>query len=228
MRLFFLFEMHFSLYFSSPAHRSCELNWIPFVRVLPCEIKVVIKLILFIIVCKGAFAFGYFFMDELSKAVEQFYPSASGGMSGGFNSPPPSPSQTSMILTAPNQEPREQEFPADAAYDSISGYREAMSEDERSHYRNLMQSPEYRSTERSLERATEKAQQICEQMELHINAQGVHIEDREDIRRGVNVYLMDFMEKEPRARLNALNRILRSLRNGENNFYNKILNEILK
>lgn len=34
------------------------------------------------VLSKFAFALGYLFMDDLSRAISQFYPSASGGMSG--------------------------------------------------------------------------------------------------------------------------------------------------
>ena len=40
------------------------------------------------VLSKFAFALGYLFMDDLSRAISQFYPSASGGMSGGSSTPP--------------------------------------------------------------------------------------------------------------------------------------------
>jgi len=47
------------------------------------------KMVCLLVLSKLFFSLGYLFMDDLSRAISQFYPSASGGISGGSCPPPP-------------------------------------------------------------------------------------------------------------------------------------------
>ena len=45
-----------------------------------------------LLLARVAVSLGYVLMEDLSRAVAQFYPSTSGGMYGGSSTPPPGPS----------------------------------------------------------------------------------------------------------------------------------------
>nr|QCQ81946.1 hypothetical protein [Ammopiptanthus mongolicus] len=75
------------------------------IRRLPFEIQifiyVVVQLLFSLFICSVARSFFLLLMDELSRAVAQFYPTLGGngglgGMNGGFN-PPPAPDNSSLL-----------------------------------------------------------------------------------------------------------------------------------
>nr|UHJ18764.1 ATP synthase F1 subunit alpha [Lonicera japonica] len=69
---------------------------LPLIKNLPKRVQIlffrIAKMLFLLVLAKGAFALGYVLMEDLSRAVGQFYPSFSGGMSGGSSTPPPGPS----------------------------------------------------------------------------------------------------------------------------------------
>jgi len=69
---------------------------LPLVKNLPKRVQIlffrIAKVLCLLVLSKAAFALGYVLMEDLSRAVSQFYPSFSGGMSGGSSTPPPGPS----------------------------------------------------------------------------------------------------------------------------------------
>lgn len=52
------------------------------------SLQVLTYAFLYLFVYRLAYGLGYLLMDELSQAIAQFYPSSSGGMSGGPSTPP--------------------------------------------------------------------------------------------------------------------------------------------
>ena len=54
--------------------------------------------VLSVILCKSLFAVGYLWMDDLSRAISQFYPVVSGGLGGGNTPmPPTNPSEGGLL-----------------------------------------------------------------------------------------------------------------------------------
>ena len=74
---------------------------LPLVRKVPKRVQIlffrIAQVICLLVLSKFAFALGYVLMEDLNRAVAQFYPSSSGGMSGG-SSTPPGPSGDSAFL----------------------------------------------------------------------------------------------------------------------------------
>ena len=76
------------------------------VKKIPESIKIYFfflgKMLCLLLMSKFFFSLGYLFMDELQRAVAQFYPSTSGGMNGGFN-PSPVPENSSILAAASHE-----------------------------------------------------------------------------------------------------------------------------
>ena len=76
---------------------------LPLVKKVPKRVQILLfriaKVIGVLVLSKVAFALGYLLMDDLSRAVAQFYPSSSGG---GGSSTPPGPSGDSSFFPSPH------------------------------------------------------------------------------------------------------------------------------
>ena len=61
---------------------------LPFVKKVPKRVQIlffiIYQVLLVLVLKKVVFTLGYVFMDDLTRAVAQFYASSGGGMSGGF------------------------------------------------------------------------------------------------------------------------------------------------
>ena len=90
---------------------------LPILRGMPPRVQIVVfriwKVVFVLILYKVAFAMGYFFMEDLSRAIAQFYPSSAGGMPG-ESSPPPGPSGDGSVMALTSENPHE---PAPSAYE---------------------------------------------------------------------------------------------------------------
>jgi hypothetical protein len=78
------------------------------------------KIICLLVLSKVVFALGYALMEDLSRAVDQFYPSASGGMSGGPSTPPGPPGDSSLLPLASPHLNNETEARAEASGHAVA------------------------------------------------------------------------------------------------------------
>lgn len=115
-----------NLNFSFSGVRYCPL---PIIKRLPFEIKMVVYAVvqlLFFFVLAYIVRSGFLLvLDELSRAVAQFYPSL-GGMNGGLN-PPPAPGNSTILAAAASHE----------AGPSVSDPNSHLFEEERQHLDRL-------------------------------------------------------------------------------------------
>lgn len=90
--------------------RKSTRSSLPFVKGMPKREQIfwfnIAKLVSVLVLSKLSFALGYVFMDELQRAVDQFIPSASGGMNLGSSGQPPLPSPSDPFLPV-SQDPEE-------------------------------------------------------------------------------------------------------------------------
>lgn len=197
--------------------RDLILFRLPLLRRLPFSIRifvfVVVQLLLFLGFAHIVRSGFLLVLDELSRAVAQFYPTLGGngglgGMNGGFN-PPPVPDNSSIFAAASH----EAEGPASggrAPRDFISELKEDT------------------TLCRSYRNACIKQEEIIQMMAQLLLDQGVHIEDHQDIRKGVDLYFTDTMEKTPNYRNKKLKLILNDLTASreKSQYYDPILREI--
>nr|CBJ23364.1 hypothetical protein [Beta vulgaris subsp. maritima] len=159
----------------------------PFKR-LPGNLQVVLYVFLHILgglaLSKVARELGYLFMDELGKAVSQFYPPASGGMSGG-SSTPPGPFEDPSFIPI-NEE--NQQLPETS--NSKRDYRQELLTD--------------KSLSRQFRNALVKQEEISQVMAELLNNRDSTMED---IRAGVDIYLTETMELEGKSRNKKLHRL---------------------
>ena len=162
--------------------------------------------------CLGVVIF-LLMMNELSEAVAQFYPTlegsgALGGMNGGFN-PPPAP-ENSSVLAAASHEAAPSDAEGRAPRDLVS---------------ELQNDPYLCTTYRN---ALLKQEEIIKLVKDLVLAGQIPIDDDDDIRKAVEVYLADFMSQEPRSRNPRLARIITdlSVKGSESRYFTAILKEI--
>ncbi|KAM7460150.1 hypothetical protein LguiA_035886 [Lonicera macranthoides] len=110
----------------------------------------------------GAFALGYVFMDDLGRAVSQFYPSFSGGMSGGSSTPPVPSGDSSLVPITEDQ-------PGPSASDRLNNRIEQLRKD-----------PIFEVSYRNRVITEEK---ICHIAAELVDELGEEIADPEDIRK---------------------------------------------
>ena len=155
-------------------------------------------------------------MDELHRAVAQFYPSTSGGMFGG-SCTPPEPSGDTAILLQPQT--NESQDPTNTSASEGNGRTG----------RNLIQElKEDRSLELTLRNFLIKQEKIYNIMLDILKEKGVHIEDSNDIRAAIEIWLSDTMELEPASRNRKVGRFLNSLsaQRDKSKYYREILSVI--
>lgn len=125
-------------------------------------------------------------MDDLSKAVSQFYPSIGMSGSGGATTPPgPSENASLFPITWTNEN---QELP---------GPSQGQGRTQRDY---IIELKEDRFLSRSYRNALIKQEEIIQTMTQLLQEQGVHIEDTNDIRTGIDIFISDTMEREPSYR----------------------------
>lgn len=107
-------KMYIFLAFYLSGHLSIFsfVNSLPLVRKLSFQIRIflyaLVKLLFFLLILKIFYSLGYLFMDELQRAVAQFYPSTSGGIhEGGFSQPPTTPPENSGLGLIPGAQSEE-------------------------------------------------------------------------------------------------------------------------
>jgi len=190
------------------------ISSIPLVTKLPEGFKIClccISQVLFLLVLsKGAFALGYVFMDDLGRAVSQFYPSFSGGMSGGSSTPPvPSGDSSQVPISVPDDQP------GPSASDRLNNRIAQLRED-----------PIFGVSYRNQVIKEEEIISITTEL---VDELGEEIADPEDIRKGVEIYLTDTQTLDNLTYRNRkLKTILRSLteERGQSRFWKLILKDI--
>lgn len=198
-------QLHLSFFFAGVGlgPKDSILFRLPLLRRLPFSIRIlfyaVVKL-LFLFIFSYLIRKGFIFMfDELSRAVAPFYPGGNGGlggMNGGFN-PPPVPDNSAFSAASNDAGPSETETEGrKRERDFISEIKNDKSLCQR--YRNALLTRE----------------EIIKVMAPLLVEQGIHIEDAEDIRKGVDIYLTETMETTPAYRNRKLRKILKDLTAG--------------
>lgn len=208
------------LYFSLSGVGLGPRDWrFPLLRLLPFEMNiffyVVAQLLFLLLIASISRSVFLLLMDELSRAVAQFYSALGGngglgGMNGGFN-PPPMPNNSPILAAASHEAgPPEAEARGRAPRDLVSELR----------------SDPYLCT--TFRNACIKQEEIIKQVSDLALANQVPIDDPQDIRRGAETYLTNLMCEEPRSRNVKLARILRDLttRGSTSRHYTAILQEI--
>ncbi|XP_050888768.1 uncharacterized mitochondrial cytochrome b-like protein AtMg00590 [Lathyrus oleraceus] len=157
----------------------------------------------------------YVFMEDLVRAVAQFYPSSSGGMSGGFNQPP-SPEGALPVF----HENQDQPGP------SASEGEDRAVRDFSSELRNIESLREDKSLDVSYRNALIKQESIIIEMKKSL-LPGNQITD-EDIQKGVDSYLTATMGQSVNYRCKKLSYIHRDLtdRGSTSPYFNAIIKEI--
>lgn len=109
--VFFLIPVFFN---SNTLYRF--FSSLPFVKNMPKRVQILLfiiaKLISVLVLSRVALSFGYILMEDLHRAVAQFYPSTSGGMNLGSSGQPPLPSDTFIPVSQdPEDNPPEGSLP---------------------------------------------------------------------------------------------------------------------
>jgi len=190
-----------SVLFPIPVFRDTKaifrfISSIPLVTKLPEGFKIClccISQVLFLLVLsKGAFALGYVFMDDLGRAVSQFYPSFSGGMSGGSSTPPvPSGDSSQVPISVPDDQP------GPSASDRLNNRIEQLRKD-----------PIFEVSYRN--RVIKEEEIISITTEL-VDELGEEIADPEDIRKGVDIYLTEPLTVRELNNITYRNRKLKTI-----------------
>lgn len=177
-------HLSFSLSGVGLGPRDLILFRFPLLPLLPFSIRiffyVVVQLLFLFLIAHISRSVFLLLMDDLSRAVTQFYPTLGGngglgGMNGGFN-PPPVP-ENSPILAAASHEagPPEAEARGRAPRDLVSELR----------------SDPYLCT--TFRNACIKQEHIIQRVTDLALADQIPINDPQDIRRGVETYLTNLM-----------------------------------
>jgi hypothetical protein len=156
---------------------------------------------------------GYLFMDELSRAVEQFLPVSSGSRGGSFN-PQPDPSATETLLTADSQS-SSRELPGS------SGRQDGPPRD------YIAELLDDKSLEPSFRNSLIHQESISILMSDLIKSQGLEFSESE-IRKGVDLYFTDDMMKPSSYRNPKFKRIISMLteKGITTSYYKNILADI--
>lgn len=118
------FYISLSFFLSGNTNLFSFFSSLPLVRKVSFPIRILfyilMKVIFFFMISSVFFPLVHLFMDELQKAVAQFYPSSSGGMYGA-SSTPPGPSDNSLILASSSADGlgREQEVGSGPAHPQL-------------------------------------------------------------------------------------------------------------
>lgn len=121
-----ILKLHLDLYLSEVGLGHCFLFRLPVIRRLPFSIQiciyVVVQLLFLFIIAHISRSVFRLLMDELSRAVAQFYPT-SAGMNGGFSAPPTPPGHSGFLglLDVKNQSVNEAEMEQDPGTSSNTG-----------------------------------------------------------------------------------------------------------
>lgn len=113
-----------------------------------------------------AYALGYLFMDELSQAYAQFYPSGSGGIPGGSSTPPGSFENPYLI---PDDEDGQPGGPSEEARPKKRPRRGPP----------VTQFPDYAA----------RKEEMVALMQQILQEQGIPVEDPHNVERAVDSYL---------------------------------------
>ena len=168
-----------------------------------------------LVLSRGIMELGYVFMEDLARAVAQFYPSSSGGMSGGFNQPPsPEGALPAFHETQDQPGPSASEGEGRAVRDFSSELR------------NIESLREDKSLDVSYRNALIKQESIVIEMKKFL-LPGNPITD-EDIQRGVDSYFTATMGLSVNYRRKKLSDIHRDLtdRGSASTYLNAIIKEI--
>lgn len=115
------FSLIFSLFLCNYQKLLLRFCSLPLVKKVPKRVQIlffcIARIICFFILLKIAFALGYLLMDELQRALDQFYRPSAGGMSGEFNIPP-GPSEGGSVVAFSSENHNE---PAPSAYEGQGG-----------------------------------------------------------------------------------------------------------
>jgi hypothetical protein len=177
-------------------------------------------IVLSIVLSKVAVALGYVFMEDLHRAVAQFYPSSSGGMSGGFHQPP-APEGSSAVPVFHIEETLDQPGPS-----ASEGEGRAV-RDYSKELQNIEELRKDKYLDGSYRNALISQENIIIEMKKSILS-GNNISD-DDIRKGVDIYLTGIMGMyNILYRNRKLSRILRDLtdRGSASTHFNAIVKDI--
>lgn len=182
-------------------HFFCE---IPCVKKLAFRVQILffslIRFFLVLIVAKIFLSLGYLFMDELQRAVAQFYPSTSGG---GFNQPTGPSDNSSIFVTYSAAElGSQQEGGADP-----SSHPQDPSSSQPGPSQIQDDKAKDEEPNRAMENAFKKQDEIAYKIENIIKGQELYLEDPLDIKRGVDIFLTDIMALHPDTRTKQLRTI---------------------
>lgn len=205
------FNLILNFYRCKPLLLFCSL---PLVKNVPKRVQIlffrIARGVCVLLVSKVAFALGYVLMEDLSHALSQFYPSSSGGMSGGPSTPPVPSGDSSLVPINENNEDQ----PGPSA-----------SSKQKNHIADLKNDP---YLARAYKNALIKQEEIILVMTQLVEKLGIQIADPGDIRKGVDIFLTDIMERDPTYRNKKLKTILKSLTedHGDSKFFTGIINAI--
>lgn len=204
---------------------------------------IIAKFISVLVLSRVALSFGYILMEDLHRAVAQFYPSTSGGMPGG-SAPLPGPSGnsgsgwTSLLASGNESSPSGSSEgtigqPPHAAQPHLVGEIDqddlfaAAEAQELADLTAQMQSREWRAADRHFSLCEEKVQTIISE----INSQRIsgrldlNLQDPEDIKRGVEVFFSDLTMKfdKNEQRLGHLKRVYENIGNPRSHLWKDLL-----
>ena len=227
---------HFSMLLTTPIYiklvlwKKLFLNLVfslPLARKLPQKIRIQICLILrvlvVLIISRLAVSLGYLFMDELSNAVAQFYPSYGMSGSGGAATPPGPAEDPSCVPFLPNEnhdQNQDQPGPSEA-----EGEGRAV-RDYSSELKNIEELRNDKYLTGSYRNAIRQENIIIEMKKSIFS--GNPISDN-DIRKGVDIYLTGTMElSDMDYRNKKLSKILSDLtdRGSASSHFKAIVKEI--
>jgi len=136
------------LYLDSSARSMWTLfSSLPLMRRVSLQNRRLLYVIFLLLIYKVVFGMGsYLLMNELERAVQQFY-TPSGGLGGGFN-PPPGPSGNSEIIAAASGADSRIQVQEEENLNDFWDELERKNEKEQKEWKELLSSKEWRSTEK--------------------------------------------------------------------------------
>ena len=224
---FFFYSICATIYFRVFLSRILRnfLGAFPLVKNVPKSLRLYlvlsVKIVFLLGLSKFFISLGYVFMDDLSRAVSQFYPFAPGGMSGGFNQPPAPEGYSAIPVFQIENETLDQPGPSASEGEGRAG------RDYSAELENIAELQKDKSLNRSFRNALISHEKIIIEMKKSILS-GNNISD-DDIRRGVDIYLTEIMEiSNMDYRNRRLSRILRDLtdRGSASPYFYPIVKEI--
>jgi hypothetical protein len=167
---------------------------LPIINKLSKKWQLIWFYVISVILCKSLFAVGYLWMDDLSRAISQFYPVVSGGLGGGNTPmPPTNPSEGGLLE---GYYAHENEHSHDQQRGSPFWSKEYKESGSKRLFLNLEVEDQNTDTIGEQVKAESdkcekiKAKIIAKTHELLVS-EGYHIPDEGDIERAINVVMTE-------------------------------------